>query len=261
MNLLLKRISQSYYSTTALMGIKKEDVFLVSFPKSGNTWVKFILLNVLFEAGELNKDISFKSLDETIPEISRDNLLKNWNYKVLPRFIKSHIVYNKLFFKNNRSLLIIRDPRDVMVSYFHYALNTQGFNFNKNFQAFIRHKRFGLEACMLHQVSWQNRASAIVKYEDLKKKGDEILLQAMYKLNIHLEKNLLHKAFENASFANMKKLDQSSKKYKNIHNEGYRFMRKGDERQWHEYFNENDLTYYNNLIKKHKNIYTNYYES
>jgi hypothetical protein len=260
MNTLSKKISQTYYTISALAGINKEDIFLVSYPKSGNTWVKFILLNILVEAGELENDYSFKTLDETIPEISRDNLMKKWKYKAIPRFIKSHIAYKEIFFKKNRTLLIIRDPRDVMVSYFHYALNTTGFNFDGDFSSFIRHKKYGLESCIRHQISWQHKASSIIKYEDLKKNGKEILITAIDKLGISLQKEILHQAFEKASFENMKKLEKTPKKYKNIHKKGYNFMRKGSGGQWSEYFTEDDINYYESLLEKHKDSYINFYE-
>jgi estrone sulfotransferase len=261
MDLVKRRLVQSFYTATFIVGRKKDDIFLVSFPKSGNTWVKFILLNVLIESGELKKDVSFKSLDETIPEISRDNIMKEWKYKAIPRFIKSHVAYSKFFFKDNKALLIVREPRDVMVSYFHYALNTHGFNFNEDFSAFIRHKKFGLEACMLHHISWQKKAAAIIKYEDLKKKGEAVLSDALRQLSIDVPANLMHNAFEKSSFENMKKLEQSQKKYENIHKNNYQFMRKGSGNQWREYFNENDLDYYNSLLRKYKSVYQNYYES
>lgn len=261
MNLVKRRLVQSVYTATFIIGRKKNDIFLVSFPKSGNTWVKFILLNILIESGELKGDVSFKSLDETIPEISRDNIMKKWKYKVLPRFIKSHIVYSKFFFNDNKALLITRDPRDVMVSYFHYALNTHGFDFDEDFPAFIRHKKFGLEACILHQISWQKKATAIIKYEDLKKNGEIILSGVLKQLNIEVPEDILHTAFEKSSFDKMKKLEQSPKKYENIHKNDYKFMRKGLGNQWREYFTDNDVDYYNSLLRKYKSVYQNYYES
>jgi estrone sulfotransferase len=260
-NVIKKRIKQVIYTATGLAGIKKEDVFLISFPKSGNTWVKFILLNMLVEAKELKDNVSFKVLDETIPELSRDNLLKPWKYKTIPRFIKSHIAYRKLFFKDSKALFIVRDPKDVMVSYFHYVNNNYGYNFNGDFSAFIRHEKFGLEACITHQLSWQDKASVIIKYEDLKNIGVDILYNALLALGINTEKNLVAHAFENAAFEKMKKLDEGPKKYEHAHKKEYNFMRKGTGNQWIDYFNDSDLDYYKALLEKYKYRYINYYES
>ncbi|CAN5542947.1 sulfotransferase domain-containing protein [soil metagenome] len=261
MNVVTKRLSQVIYTVTALAGIKDEDIFLISFPKSGNTWVKFILLNILIEAKELKAGASFKVLDETIPELSRDNLMRPWKYKILPRFIKSHIVYRKLFFRNNKALFIVRDPRDVMVSYFHYVNNNYGYNFQGDFSAFIRHEKLGLEACLLHHVSWQNKAAVTIKYEDLKINGTDVLYNALAKLGINVKHSLVSQAFENATFENMQKLEQGPKKYTRTHKKEYNFMRKGTGNQWLDYFSGTDVDYYNALLKKHNARYINYYES
>lgn len=258
MSLISKRVSQLYYSVTGVLGKRKEDIFLVSFPKSGNTWVKFLLLNILINNKELDRNISFKILDETIPELGRDNLLTTWKFTSLPRFIKSHLSYKKIFFGNNRSLLIIRNPKDVMVSYFHYVKNSYGYQFEGNFAEFIRSKRFGLEACLLHQISWQNKASVSIKFEELKTSKAGNLLSSLRLLGIQVNEEIFRMAVDDSSFDNMKKLEKGPKRY-DIHKPDYNFVRKGTSNQWSEYFDENDLAYYNSLLKKYKSIYIDYY--
>jgi estrone sulfotransferase len=260
MNIIKKRISQSYYTLTAILGYKKEDIFLVSFPKSGNTWVKFFLLNLLTNSGELKADSSFKTLDETIPELSRDNLLKKWKFKIIPRFVKSHLSYQKIFFKNNKALLVVRDPRDVMVSFFLYVKNNFSYDFKGDFSEFIRDKAMGLEACILHQISWKNSGAVIIRFEDLKTNGAEVLENALSTLDISVPKQLIKSAFDDASFEKMKIMESRPKKYTHTHKESYTFVRKGEKNQWQSYFSEADIDYYNSLLNNYKKQYTDFYE-
>ena len=105
-----------------------DDIFLVSYPKSGNTWVRFLLANLLKEGDEL---IDFKSAIKYVPEIGihNDELV---NLK-RPRIIKSHELYNA---KYPKVVYIVRDPRDVYVSYFHYL--KKKLPIGLTFSAFLR---------------------------------------------------------------------------------------------------------------------------
>ena len=260
MNIVTKRISQSFYAGTNLLGRKKDDIFLISYPKSGNTWVKFLLINVLINNKELKEDLSFKLVDETIPELGRDNLMKPWKFKSLPRFIKSHLAYKKVFFGNNKALLLVRNPKDVMVSYYHYVQSNYGRNFQGDFSEFIRSKKFGIETRILHQISWQTKATATIKFEDLKKDNASTLDTALKKLGVNIDEKTFIKSYEDASFNKMKELEKGPKRY-NEHKPDYKFVRKGTSNQWRDYFNQNDLDYYNSLLEKYKGLYLNYYES
>ena len=42
-----------------------EDVFLVSYPRSGNTWTRFLLGNLLWQ----NDPVTFLNIESRIPEI------------------------------------------------------------------------------------------------------------------------------------------------------------------------------------------------
>ncbi len=72
---------------TKKFNIKSSDIFLVSYPKSGNTWLRFLLGNYI------STDIvDFTKSSLVIPDIDANpeqiNLLKT-----TPRFIKSHFTY------------------------------------------------------------------------------------------------------------------------------------------------------------------------
>ena len=90
-------------------------MFLVSYPRSGNTWVRFLLANLLKEGSEV--EIDFHNVHRYVPEINRNNdIIKSL---VPPRVIKSHALYQQSFPK---VIYLVRDGRDVYVSYYYYRL-------------------------------------------------------------------------------------------------------------------------------------------
>ena len=62
-----------------------DDIFIVSYPKSGNTWMRFLIGNLLFQ----DEPITFSNIELKVPDIYRNN-----NRKLLkissPRILKSH---------------------------------------------------------------------------------------------------------------------------------------------------------------------------
>jgi Sulfotransferase domain len=91
-----------------------DDTFLVSFPRSGNTWTRFLVCNLI----DSNHPVSFAELESRIPEIYfvPDRKLREFPR---PRVIKSHECFDPRYPK---IIYIVRDPRDVLISYYEYQL-------------------------------------------------------------------------------------------------------------------------------------------
>jgi len=89
-----------------------DDIFLVSYPKSGNTWTRFLLGNLMYP----DERITFANVERKVPDLyakSRKALKKLPH----PRIIKSHECFDPRY---RRVVYIVRDPRDVAVSAYHY---------------------------------------------------------------------------------------------------------------------------------------------
>ena len=62
-----------------------DDTFLVSYPKSGNTWVRFLLANLIYP----NETVGFANINRLLPApgVSSKRFLRNLPR---PRILKSH---------------------------------------------------------------------------------------------------------------------------------------------------------------------------
>ena len=92
-------------------GLAPTDVMLASYPRSGNAWLRFMLLEML--VGEA----SFQRVIAEAPYIGRHRAAP----RLLPtggRLVKTHEPYTRVY---KRAIHLVRDPRDVALSYFRFA--------------------------------------------------------------------------------------------------------------------------------------------
>ena len=93
---------------------------ITSYPKSGNTWLRFILFNILFNIDD--KKFSSKDIEKLVPDfhkIIKDNskLILDENLINKKIFIKTHYDYLKVKSLNiDKVILILRNPLDVLAS-------------------------------------------------------------------------------------------------------------------------------------------------
>src|SRR5581483_9049836 len=88
-----------------------DDVFIVSYLRSGSTWSRFLLGNLVHE----NHTVTFANLDRFVPSIVA---VPDHRLRKLPRVIKSHECFDPRY---PRVIYMVRDPRDVAVSFYHYC--------------------------------------------------------------------------------------------------------------------------------------------
>jgi len=89
-----------------------DDTFIVSYPRSGNTWTRFLIANLAFP----QEKVSFLNIEKLIPDTSSQSnraLLRTPR----PRIIKTHQYFDHRY---RKLIYIVRDPRDVALSYYDF---------------------------------------------------------------------------------------------------------------------------------------------
>jgi hypothetical protein len=90
-----------------------DDVFIVSYPRSGNTWTRFLIANLIYP----EEAITFSNIERKIPDVYK-NTRRQLLQTPRPRILKSHEYFDPRY---RKLIYIVRDPRDVAISYYHFA--------------------------------------------------------------------------------------------------------------------------------------------
>ena len=249
-------------------------VWLASYPKSGNTWIRSFLCAYLFldiDKENFSFDVlrhipSFpnkklfnahgldpKNLQEVAETWIKVQRKINLNKKI--NFLKTHNAsgnYNKHYFTDKDNTLgaiyIVRDPRDVLVSYSRYIKKnireTLKLIQSDNHIGFLEDYE-GVEgeirgSWSQHYNSWKNfniKETIIIKYEDLIEDPFENFLKVINYLNklfkLKVDEEKIKKCIKITNFNNLQNLEKKTGyKEKLTNNLEAPFFNTGQAKQW-----------------------------
>jgi hypothetical protein len=139
-----------------------EDVFIVGYPKSGNTWFQNLVSGLVHG---VNTNFSPPSLaNDLVPDVHFNRFFRRYS---TPTFFKSHALPQAHY---RRVVYLLRDGRDAMVSFLHFAeaLEKRKLDFHDFVTDPIRHT-----SCKWHEhvQAWERNPFGAqiltIKYEDL----------------------------------------------------------------------------------------------
>ena len=153
---------------------RPSDVFLVTYPKSGTTWLSHIVRCIVKpkESGQENL------VGGTVPMFEAANH-KQLEALSSPRCMFTHLPFSLVPRSKEHDLKYIylaRNPKDVAVSIFHFVRSVPLFKFDAPWAEFLEHFMKGNipgGSYFDHVLSWWSRKDdenvLFLKYEDLKK--------------------------------------------------------------------------------------------
>lgn len=249
--------------------MKKSIVWLASYPKSGNTWMRLFLANYLvnpdkpipinqihrFGMGDsipkMYEMVAGRSIDTTNSEVSlalRDRVLQGIvANKADVNFVKTHNICKPAFGtelipeKYTRcAIYIMRNPLDMLLSYArHFGMThedtVEAINNSENANAPDQTTVWQfLGSWTDHARSWtevKDFPILTMRYEDMLEKPMETFGKAVEFLGVPLDQDRLAKAVEFASFKEVRKQEDETGFAEKSRNTD-RFFSKGSSGQW-----------------------------
>lgn len=229
--------------------IKSSDLILAGYPKTGSTWIRFYLYSLLCQrAPELPQTID--AMNDAMPEFANRSYFKGWHFEETPRIVKTHQKRLRVF-RRNKAALVVRDPRDIVVSYYHYVSGLKASGFDGKVSDVLRDRKMGAEAFFKHYSSWEDSAGLILRYEDIKEDPYTSFSKLAEFFSIDRTEAEIRVAIEAANFSNMRLAQSKSVNLKAEFKEGHQFVRSGRNAQWADLFSEDDIEYYESLKTKY----------
>jgi len=225
--------------------VRYDDIYIVSFPKSGNTWILFILANMMVEKLKLDMEVNLFNIHGFVPDVQayRDIPI-DMGYFPFKRMMKSHSGFHPQY---NYVLYLIRDPRSVMVSY-HKFMTGLG-HYEGDISGFLRDERFGVTAWVNHVNGWLANTSPatrfrIIRYEDFKANPEESLDSLGGLLGFRRTGEELARILRKTSLQQMKELEErtASMTYTRF-DKNFRFVREGKVDGWRSELGIDDVSY------------------
>lgn len=222
------------------------DVFIVSYLRSGSTWARFLFGNLLQD-----EPVTFSNVDRIVPMIYDfpDRVLRR-----LPRLLKSHECFDPRY---PQVVHIVRDPRDVAVSFYHYNRKVGVLADNYPIEAFVPAFLAGktvdyadrLGSWEDHTLSWilmrrGNPSYRLLRYEDLLADPIGELVKTIPLLPKSLGRERIEQAVRLSSAERMRSLErQQSNQWRTTRNtrKDIAFIREARSGTWREQLSQHSV--------------------
>ncbi|WNG40466.1 sulfotransferase domain-containing protein [Archangium violaceum] len=187
---------------------RPDDVFIVTYPKSGTTWMQMIAWQ-LKSGGSLD----FRHIEDVVPFIDRCGPAELPRLEALesPRFFKSHLPYEDVP-TGARYIYVVRNLKDVAVSYYYHHLLMEDFRGGLDvFVKMLVNRRTNGGSWARHVLSWLEHRNApnvlFLSYEEMQADLPGTIRRVAQFSGIALDEERLPLLVEQCSVAFMKKLE------------------------------------------------------
>lgn len=238
---------------------RPSDIFIVTYPRSGTTWMQMILYQ-LTTSGEMD----FEHISQKCPFFEVNFRSQgNFNQFSSPRLFKTHL--SSIWFPRRspcRYIHVIRDGRDVAVSSFNFRKSHFGFkdDFSVFFKKhFMKKNNPEILSWFQHTSGWLNRQKdhnvLYLSYEDLKTDLKGCLYKIADFCGLEIDPARLPDILHRCSFSFMKqyeeKFDPATESVLASPVQQGAFIRKGSSGGWSEHFSPEQLEIFDRRFRKY----------
>lgn len=256
-----RRRRRNLHDAPELYRQRDADAFIISFPRSGRTWLRIMLGKYLTDlAGVNGKDpydvYAITKALEGLPTVGVIHDNSGYGGKNLKA---EELETAKGRYKKSKVILLVRDPRDTVVSYYFHC-NKRRNVYAGDISDFIRDERFGVNKIVTFLNIWAaNRSEPkdflLLRYEDMACDPLGELTKLLMFLDLPLNAALGEASVEFASFSNMRRMEEGGgaetralRKSRSNDPESFK-VRKGRVGGYVEYLSPEDVAYLSEEIE------------
>ncbi|XP_069565446.1 sulfotransferase 6B1 [Brachyistius frenatus] len=240
---------------TALENIRarEDDIMLVAYPKCGFNWMVGVVRKIIAEA----TGVKTESRMPPLMEFFGPDVLKVLDEAPSPRFLGTHLhpdnIPASFSTKKTKMLVIFRNPKDTLVSFYHFCNNTPVLPSGQSWESFYSQFLSGdvpWGSYFDHALAWEKRLDdpnvMIVTYEELKQDLREGVRQTSSFLGFDLTEAQVQQIAEGSTFNAMK--ESSADSHGTMANV---IFRKGEVGDWRNHFTPEQSREMDEAFNKH----------
>lgn len=256
------RIKNLFFTQKINIRFDSTDLVLSEFPKSGITYLSFLLATYFRKFYQIEKDLNFFNLNDFVHDVhitqrkpKCSEIAKYTGFKIF----KTHQSECK---QVTKFIYLIRNPVSCIQSYVDHFKSF--YSSEISFSTLLRTQTYGLEAWINHVNNWtltkRPTGMAILNYEMLCSEPDVYLKRIVNLIGFKVHNNSLKYSVNYCSRKNMQKIENDSSCYCHKKSNFGKSFVKLTQRKTNNITN-NDLNYIYKHLKIQKNAYIqNYYK-
>src|SRR6202140_3119184 len=197
------------------VAVRTDDTFIVSYPRSGNTWTRFLVANLLHP----EEAATFANIERLVPDTEAQSS-RYMRGISSPRTIKSHSYFDPRY---PRVIYIVRDPRDVALSYYDFSRKYRHIEDRYPLERYIgefvtgRLISAGWGTWGENVASWVFARGArpgflLLRYEDMKARPEQELRRVAGFMGIDASPELLKTTLDRSSAERMREMEKTQAK-------------------------------------------------
>lgn len=251
-----------------LKGSNDPKILMYGYPKSGNTWLRFLLYNYrnLLINPEETHTISFDRLNS----LQNNVMDRGTTFDVeegFPLFYRTHKIVKKPYNLFDKKIFIHRNPLDTLISAYHFYKNRE-IPFSDDPKK-LSTKLQDIDFYVLYKINiWIDfyrvsikHADYIMNYSKMKINCMKELSELICFLNWDFNEKLIKKSVEFSSFDKVKKMgEEKDQKYGNGPKDGTfkaEFTRSGEEGQFRDELKKETINVVLKKFPEFRNLYPN----
>lgn len=188
------------------------DAFVVSFPKCGRTWLRMMLGTALGEHyGVTVRNVRrFTDADVHHPGMPRVLATHDDSPQTKPA---NRVMRDKRAYRGSSVVLLVRDPRDVIVSLYFHVTRRRGRPYEGDLADFVRDRTGSLASLLAFYDAWTPRLGddnvLLVRYEDMHTDPGRELRRVLAFLGVERVADVtVDRAVTGASFERLQRMER-----------------------------------------------------
>jgi len=187
-----------------------ENILFAGYPKSGNTWLRFMIYHYFHLKNGGNEDVLTYEDLKSLQSDSIENGISPPLVKGYPPIVRTHLSYfNEFDQAFCKTIYVHRNPLDTLVSAFHFfVLNRNAITKKSPSNSIDNYVKYNYTHWIRHFESYYNcdQNICLTSFENLKKDPVKEFSEVLLFLGEKIDRNFLQKSVELSDFSSINKM-------------------------------------------------------